>query len=163
MLSFIPMFFILLDSIQIYSTIIMQRCLLDLIQDWEENIAISFLGFLLIVFNAYTIAEASPETTLSLGEFPQHQRPHHPSQVNLPEQSFGYFSGTNDNLPPPQHTPYLPHIYSNQPPPMFSPDLPPPPPTPQEKQDQNHSYQNGPPIRTSSKRTLQRGHRFGDV
>ena len=113
------------------------------------------------MFNAYTIADASPETPLTLTEFPQHQMP---SQPNLPKQSFGYYSGINDNLPPPQHTPYLPHIYSNQPPPMFNSDLPPPPPTPQEKQDQNHSYQNGPPIIiSSSRRTLQRGQRFGDV
>jgi len=108
--------------------------------------------------------DTPPEVPLTLTEFPQHQIPDHPSQANLPEQSLRYFTGLNDNLPPPQHTPYLPHIYSNHPPSMFSPDLPPPPPTPQEMKDQNHSYQNFPPMGfSSSKRTLQRGQRFGDV
>ena len=146
---------------QIHSIVIMHKWLVWQIHDWERKY---IPGIILIVSNPYIIADTPPEVPLTLTEFPQHQIPDHPSQANLPEQSLRYFTAINDNLPPPQHTPYLPHIYSNHPPSMFSPDLPPPPPTPQEMKDQNHSYQNFPPMGfSSSKRTLQRGQRFGDV
>jgi len=107
------------------------------------------------------------EGPLTLHQFPRHQMSCHPhstptSPTKVPGQSQGYFSVRNYNPSQPHQAPFLPHIYSNQST-LFVPDLPPPPPTPQEMQDQSYPYQNIQHIGPVSQRTLQRGQRFGDV